>query len=355
MSSLSEVKSATTMTALQRVLAALAGEAVDRVPVGPLAVHNCAPLIGVSLREYSLSAEKLAAAVLRYAELFEPDAVWISADTWVTAEAMGAKIQAGSNDQPLSGNGVPRVRTLADAQAIPPPDVARAGRYPLMLDATRRVRRALGDEVCIVTCFDQYPFSAGCALMGIESAMMAAVENSDVLRLTMDKAADYATAYATALSDAGADILSGGDSPAGLLGPKLYGDAVSQTERDLVERIRSATRKPVTLHICGDTTQLLPTMARSGADVLELDYRVDMATAADVCGPDMALWGNLDPVSVLRNATPEQVDAAARQLIGQMQQIGHRRFVLSSGCTLAVDTPAENLRAMFDAARVLGR
>ncbi len=339
------------MTTRQRMLAALAGRPVDRVPAGPLAVHSCAPLVGASLREYSLSAETLAAAVVRYAEIFEPDAVWISADTWVTAEAMGAEVAAEREDQPVAGNGVARVRTPADADAIPPPDPQQSGRYPLMLEATRRVREALGPDAFLVACFDQYPFSAACALMGIERAMTAAIEQKELLEAVMRKASDYAVAYGEALSDAGADMLSGGDSPAGLMSPKLHAEVAAPFEQEVIERLRAATGKPVSLHVCGDTTDLLPAMTATGADVLELDHRVDLAAATRICGPEVALWGNLDPVQLLLRATPEEVSAVTTQLVRDMEAAGQRRFVLSSGCTLPVGTPAENLHAMFEAVR----
>ena len=65
----------------------------------------------------------------------------------------------------------------------------------------------------------------------------------------------------------------------------------------------------------------------------------------------MAIWGNLDPVGVLARGSVEQVRQATRELLQDADRCGHRRFVLSSGCTLAVETPAENLQAMFDAVR----
>ena len=92
-------------------------------------------------------------------------------------------------------------------------------------------------------------------------------------------------------------------------------------------------------------------MAQSGADVLELDHQVDLPGAAAITGPDIALWGNLDPVRLLSQGTPAQVRAATRALLESMAACGHRRFVLSSGCTLAVETPPENLDAMLNVAR----
>ena len=68
--------------------------------------------------------------MLRYYEGFRPDAVWLSADTWVTAQAMGAAVAFPAGNQPMGGTGEPLVRAAADIDRIPPPDPARkaAGR-----------------------------------------------------------------------------------------------------------------------------------------------------------------------------------------------------------------------------------
>ena len=80
-------------------------------------------------------------------------------------------------------------------------------------------------------------------------------------------------------------------------------------------------------------------------------HQVDMAAACRIVGPQTALWGNLDPVGLLARGSVEQVVAATDALLQTVEACGHRRFVLSSGCTLAVDTPPENLAAMLDRAR----
>ena len=152
----------------------------------------------------------------------------------------------------------------------------------------------------------------------------------------------------TGLGRAGADMLSGGDSPAGLIGPRLYREVALPYERRVVAALKSRV-PPVSLHICGDATAILCDMAASGADVLELDHQVDIATACRTVGPEVAIWGNLDPVGLLARGTPEQVRRATLELLRAVQACGHTRFVLSSGCTLAVETPPENLQAMFDA------
>jgi Uroporphyrinogen decarboxylase (URO-D) len=114
------------------------GQPVPRAVSGPLAVHYCASLAGVSMREYTLDPRALADCVICYHETFHPDAVWLSADTWVTAQAMGAAVAFPTEYQPMAGTGSPLVRSLADIDRIPAPDPGSQGRWPTKLEAYLR-------------------------------------------------------------------------------------------------------------------------------------------------------------------------------------------------------------------------
>lgn len=136
----------------------------------------------------------------------------------------------------------------------------------------------------------------------------------------MDRCADYALAYAKALAAAGADMLSGGDSPAGLIGPRLYREVALPAEQRVIAGLKAHASLLISLHICGRATTT-------------------------------ALWGNLDPVVVLARGSREQVCAATDRVLRTVAAHGRLRFVLSSGCTLSVDTPSANLAAMRQRAR----
>lgn len=338
------------MSPRELVRKALAGQAIPRPAVGPLAVHYCAKLAGISLRQYTLDPESLAQSVIAYYRRFRPDAVWLSADTWVNAQAMGAAV-GFPDDQPAGGIGKPRIRCPEDLDAIPPPDVTRHGRWPLMLEAFRLIRKGLGDEVFLVACFDQYPFSLASQLLGVNQMMFAILEDRPFVERLMEKCLAYTLAYATALGEAGADMLSGGDSPAALIGPRLYAEVAQPFEKRLIERLKERVRVPVSLHICGNATPLLRDMAATGADVLEIDHYVRIEDAAQSVGSTVALWGNLDPVGLLAQADSGTVYQETQALLNRVRECKIRRFVLSSGCTLAVETPEENLEAFFAAAQ----
>ncbi len=145
-------------------------------------------------------------------------------------------------------------------------------------------------------------------------------------------------------------MISTGDSPAGLIGPELYREVALPAERRVFERLR-ATGKKLSLHICGDTTELIADMATSGADVLEIDHLLDLDLACATVPDEVALWGNLDPVGVLARGSDDDVQRVTEDAIRTVRAHGRRRFVLSSGCALAVETPPERLDTMFAAAR----
>lgn len=337
----------------KRLLAhTLQGLPTPRVPAGPLAVHYCARLNGVSLREYSTSPRILAESVIRYHERFRPDAVWLSADTWVSAEAMGAKVGASDDDQPLGGLGPPLIETAADLERVPRPDPGSQGRYPLMLSALERIVAALGQDAGIVACFDQYPFSLAAALMGLNNIMLKLVDDPPLVEAVMERCLEFSLAYGQALAATGADLLSGGDAPAGLIGPRQYRAVALPFERRLTGALKATTNKPVSLHICGDSAPILADMAKSGADVLEIDHLVDIGQACRLVPPEIALWGNLNPVGVLAQGSVTQVRQATQELLAAIAACRRRRFVLSSGCTLAVETPAANLEAMLHMAKM---
>ncbi len=247
------------------------------------------------------------------------------------------------------------IHTHSELDAIPDPDPFSQGRQPLMLEALRQIKRRVGDDVFIVACFDQSPFSLACAVGGISNVMIKTISEPEFVRALVDRCADYATAYAQALAAHGVDMLSTGDSPAGLVGPKLYQQYCLPAEQRVFQELRNTTDCKLSLHICGDATKILPDMAQSGAHVLELDHLVDIETACSVVPEEIAIWGNLDPVSVLLHGNEERIATEAKDVVAKVAAAGRRRFVLSSGCTLAPATPSENLMALITTARTLPR
>jgi uroporphyrinogen-III decarboxylase len=77
--------------------------------------------------------------------------------------------------------------------------------------------------------------------------------------------------------------------------------------------------------------------------------RTDMVKAFEVLGDVVALRGNLSP-SLLTTGTPAEVDQAVKHLVDNVYARGGR-LILDAAFGLPDETPVENVRAMFGAAR----
>jgi uroporphyrinogen decarboxylase len=90
---------------------------------------------------------------------------------------------------------------------------------------------------------------------------------------------------------------------------------------------------------------LLEAMAESGADVLSVDWRIELSEARRRV-PRLALQGNLDPGTLL--GPPEEV---ARQTRGLVEETGGRAHVVNLGHGVLPATPIESVEAFFDSVR----
>jgi uroporphyrinogen decarboxylase len=88
---------------------------------------------------------------------------------------------------------------------------------------------------------------------------------------------------------------------------------------------------------------LLPAVARSGASVLSVDWRVDMAEVRKALGPKIALQGNVDPAVLF--APPEKIRAVTLAAIDSLGGQGH---ILNLGHGILQHTPVENAQLFIE-------
>ena len=131
-----------------------------------------------------------------------------------------------------------------------------------------------------------------------------------------------------------------------VLSPALYREKVLPFEQRLIQAIH-ADGALVKLHICGDVTHLLDDIWRTGADIIDVDWMVNIRTALARWpeGPRPLINGNFDPVAVMLQGTADDVKQAAWRNLEE----GGDRICVSPGCEVPLDTPYENLHALHDA------
>ena len=366
------------MTSRERFIAAAGRRPVDRVPAAPYMGNFGAVQAGVPIGSYSHDGRKMAEAQIRAWELLGQDVAVAQSDNYYIAQGFGCRIEQPPDSTPHLVE--PAVGSLEEIGRLRVPDPWQDGRMPVYLEAVARLREHFGEEVA-VRGPGTGPFSLASYLAGgteqflMDVALAGAGDGERERRLLdlLHLAADGLIAFLLALLEAGSDVAQVGDSLASLsvISPATYERFVWPFERKVFAAVAPAARRrgAVTLlHICGDTTRILPLMAGTGADVLEIDHLVDIGAARGLTGGRVALMGNLDPTGVLLQGTPDGVTAAARACLRRFEEAGAGPeagggpetgagkaaaggFILGSGCEVPPRAPLENLRAMVAAVR----
>jgi MtaA/CmuA family methyltransferase len=184
------------------------------------------------------------------------------------------------------------------------------------------------------------PLAEYADLRGMENAMLDLIDNPDMFCKAAEVITQNAIDFAIAQIKAGADMIGIGDAAASLIGARLYENCVLPLERKLIGAIHDADAT-AKLHICGNINSIISLMAKTGADVIDVDWMVPLDKAREKIGDDVALCGNFDPTAVLLQGTPQDVAGAAADCINK----GGRRFILMPGCEVPQNTPEENIRA----------
>ena len=328
------------MNGYNRVMAMIAGKPVDHLPVMPITMMFAADQIGVPYGRYAGDYRVLVEAQLRTAERFELDYVSVISDPGREAADCGANVRYFDNQPPAIDEAMARLADRSALRGMKVPDPLGGGRMHDRVKGVGEFQRRVGKKL-IIEGWVEGPCAEAADLRGINTLMMDFIDEPAFVRDMFAFCIEMGTRFAQAQVGAGADIIGIGDAAASLVGPAIYDEFVWPYEKRLVDAIRAMGAK-TRLHICGNTSAIVSQMGRLGCDIVDLDYPVSIKMAREAMGPDQVLLGNIDPVRVVRNGTPESIAAA----LGQCHSEAGRRFVVGAGCEIPRDTKPENMMAM---------
>ncbi len=333
------------MNSHELVLAHLAAQPVDRLPLMPITMHFACAEIGAKYRAYCTDYRVLVEGQLRIAEKYGFDYVNTMSDPAREAADCGAAVQF-FDDQPVAL--LEDQALLADKTklaALKFPDPLGGGRMHNAIRAVALFKERVGRDK-IVEGWIEGPVAEGADLRGINTLMLDFEDDPVFVRDLFEFVIAMELRFAREQIEAGADIIGIGDAAASLVGPRIYEEFALPYERRLVDGIHALGAK-VRLHICGNTRKLLEGMGRLGCEIVDLDSLSPLAEARQKMGASQVLLGNLNPVTVLMNGTPDMVTAG----VAECHRQAGSRFIVGAGCEVPRDTPPENLRALCEYAR----
>jgi len=254
------------------------------------------------------------------------DAAILFSDILVPVEAMGVPLEFKEGEGPKLHY---RVESMEDVEALKVPDPATT--MDFVLETVRRVKEALAGQVPLIG-FSGAPFTLASYILeggGSRNYLKTKTlmyRRPRVWHALMEKLTDTVVAYLVDQVEAGADAVQLFDSWVGALTPVDFREYVAPYTRRIVWEAK-ATGVPFIL-FGTDTATLLEDLAGMGADVVGVDWRIELRDAVTILGGRASLQGNLDPCGLFmpKDALEKRVSEIleqGRQARGHIFNLGH--------------------------------
>lgn len=212
---------------------------------------------------------------------------------------------------------------------------------PVYLDSIEKIARRIQKPEMVAL---PGPFTLAAELTGITDLAKYTIKKPEMVRDVLEFTADLLCWFATEAAERGAGLIQVSEPTAVILSPSMFAKWVTPGLCRVLDCINGQAWSA--LHICGDTTAYLDEMISAKPMVLSLDQIMDMEATAGRMPEDIVAAGNTDPIGVMLQGTPEQVEDAVSALLAGMEK--YENFMPSFGCDCPISTPLENMRSFIE-------
>ena len=291
----------------ERVLAALAGEQVDRPALcNPTSIFTTelmdlvdapfpdacripelnARLAATGHTELGFDSTYHHATIIQESSALGCDVQWEQKDNWPSVR-MGNPIWRSENDIHIP----PGFLEHPDVQCI--------------IKSTEILKRELGGEVAIVGK-TMGPWTLGYHTFGVEPWLLMSIDDPDLTLRCLHKLKEVSVLHGEAQIAAGADALTFPDHATGdLVSGEYYKRFLLEIHQEMAERLSV----PLILHICGRTVDRMDYIAQNGMAAFHFDSKNDPQEAMDIVDGRIRLVGNINNPQTLYARGPEEVRA----------------------------------------------
>ncbi len=328
------------MTPRERYLAVLQGDRPDILPRLPILMQFAAEHIGSYYGAFASDYRVLVEANLRCAEEFGIDQLNTMSDPYRETAGFGGPIEYPRNGVPICKK-YP-LEDDPDLAKLTRPDPMKAPRMRDRIDAVRLYRAQAGDRYSIMGWVEG-PAAEAADLRGVSNFYVDLLEDPGYSTALMDRCVETAIDFARPQVEAGADTIGIGDAVASQVSAAVYESLILPYEQRLVAALHGMGVY-VRLHICGNITHLLPGIAKTGVDLIDIDHMVSLPEARRLLGPRIVLTGNVNPVSCVMRGNPELIRDAIRRCHAE----AGGPYMVNAGCEIPASTPPANLAALCE-------
>ena len=253
--------------------------------------------------------------------------------------------------------------SVADLVSYPWPDMGDPSRIAHVEAESSRLARE--GRYAIIGCpWLLFPFERAHAMQGLDRFLENMLVEPDFASALLWKIEGLCKDLMGRFLDAAGpnlDIIKIGDDLGSqenlLISPTLYREMLKPVHADLIAFIKSRTKAKVFFHSDGDIFDIIPDLIEIGVDILNpiqsgAGRMSDLEQLKKRYGKDLVLCGAIDTQHVLPHGSPDEVKAEVRRVVSLLGRGGG--YMLSAVHTVMDEVPPENILAMVDAAREFG-
>ncbi len=194
--------------------------------------------------------------------------------------------------------------------------------------------------------------------LGIEETFMAMMTHPEKCKEILMRYAHALALHVNEQMEAGADAINFSAPWTGqnFISREMYEEVIAPAQA-FVAQVCKKRGVPCYCHTCGsidDRLEFIIDIGFAGVECLDPPPlgNVELEDAVKRIGQRAFIKGNIDPVNVLMNGTPQQVreDAIRRLEIGMRG----KGFILSTACSISPSTPRENLDVLYEVVEKYG-
>ncbi|BAZ05258.1 uroporphyrinogen decarboxylase [Calothrix sp. NIES-3974] len=301
-----------------------------------------------SFRERSEIPEVAIEVSLQPWRAFQPDGVILFSDIVTPLPGIGIEMDIAEGKGPIIHQ---PIRTIEQVNALRPlnPDES----LPFIRTILQALRQEVGNQSTVLG-FVGAPWTlAAYAVEGKGSKTYSVIKNmafSDptVLHLLLDKLSESIAIYIRHQIDCGAQVVQMFDSWAGQLSPQDYDTFALPYQQKVFAAVKQTHPDTPLILLVSGSAGVLERMGKSGADIVSVDWTVDMADARQRLGKTMKVQGNLDP-GVLFGSQEFIRD----RIYDTVKKAGNWGHILNLGHGVLPETPEENVAFFFETAKNL--
>ncbi|KAF5832444.1 uroporphyrinogen decarboxylase chloroplast precursor [Dunaliella salina] len=293
-------------------------------------------------RERSETTELIVEISLQPWRSFRPDGIILFSDILTPLPAMGVAFDIDDNKGPIIDD------PIRDMEGIKKLHKVELDTLKFVGDALAQLRHEVGNQAAVLG-FVGSPWTLATYIVeGQSSSIYKTIKTMcynapDVLHALLSHLAEETAWYVKFQIDSGAQCMQIFDSWGGQLPPHEWDRWSGPYLRHIVQSVKSwYPDVPLTVYANG-SGGLLERLKSTGADVVGIDWTVDMADVRKRLGHDVAVQGNIDPTLLF--ASQDAIEHGVRQCL---QKAGPSRHILNLGHGVLVGTPEENVAHMFN-------